>query len=245
MRLLLLLRGGRVCTTGGGGGGLVRGDDCDVVVGFGLFLALVLALLAAAAATFTATPAVRRSGSAASSKSRNRDRRRRRRRRRRRNSLTLTILLRRPCTGRSTFVSSSSSAADARGGEMRGRVGQQSEQDGVDGNVAVLPAAAGGVGGGGDLSSRLLVMWWRGRSGRTLLILLLLLRDESGEGGMELRDGEVRVVVADDRRLVQVRALSLGKLGLLRVVARTGISATQAGSKSVGAASRLWEQEGD
>lgn len=102
---------------------------------------------------------------------------------------------------------------------MRRRVGQQSEQDGVDGNVAVLPAAAGGVGGGSGLSSRLLVMRRRGRSGRTLLILLLLLRDESGEGGMELRDGEVRVVVPGDggRRRVQVRTLSLGKLGLLRV----------------------------
>jgi hypothetical protein len=33
-----------------------------------------------------------------------------------------------------------------------------------------------------------LILWW-------LLLLLLLLGDESGEGGMELRDGEVRVVV--------------------------------------------------
>jgi hypothetical protein len=110
---------------------------------------------------------------------------------------------------------------------MRGRVGQQPEQDGVDGNVAVLSAAVGGVGGG--LSGSLLVMRRCGRGRRSrrtllilwwLLLLLLLLGDESGEGGMELRDGEVRVVVAGDwglRRLVQVRTLSLGKLCLLRV----------------------------
>lgn len=90
----------------------------------------------------------------------------------------------------------------------------------------MLPRAAAGVGGG--LSGSLLVIRRCGRgrrSRRTLLILwwlllLLLLGDESGEGGMELRDGEVRVVVAGDwglRRLVQVRTLSLGKLCLLRV----------------------------